>query len=74
MSELTIYFDEFLTNYLTNFFDEIFDEFFQDAIQAQFVIQKMSELTTQEKESSDDLEPISEASPSKTLDEDHESR
>jgi len=44
-----------------------------DAIQAQFVIQKMSELTTQEKESSDDLEPISEASPSKTLDEDHES-
>ena len=33
----------------------------------------MSELTTQEKESSDDLEPISEASPSKTLDEDHES-
>jgi hypothetical protein len=35
----------------------------------------MSELTTQEKESSDDLEPISEVSPSKTLDEDrgHES-
>merc|ERR1719266_124200 len=43
-----------------------------DAIQAQLVIQKMSELTTQE--SSDDLDPISE-SPSKTLDEDpgHES-
>ena len=43
---------------------------FQDAIQAQLVIQKMSELTTQE--SSDDLDPISE-SPSKTLDEDRES-
>ena len=44
---------------------------FQDAIQAQLVIQKMSELSTQE--SSDDLDPISE-SPSKTLDEDkHES-
>ena len=43
----------------------------QDAIQAQLVIQKMSELSTQE--SSDDLDPISE-SPSKTLDEDeHES-
>merc|ERR1719262_509606 len=43
-----------------------------DAIQAELVIQKMSELTTQE--SSDDLDPISE-SPSKTLDEDrsHES-
>merc|ERR1712018_570395 len=42
-----------------------------DAIQAQLVIQKMSELSTQE--SSDDLDPISE-SPSKTLDEDkHES-
>merc|ERR1711941_143392 len=38
-----------------------------DAIQAQMVIQKMSELSTQE--SSDDLDPISE-SPSKTLDED----
>ena len=46
--------------------------FFQDAIQAQLVIQKMSELSTQE--SSDDLDPISEGSPSKTLDEDkHES-
>ena len=45
---------------------------FQDAIQAQLVIQKMSELSTQE--SSDDLDPISEGSPSKTLDEDkHES-
>ena len=45
----------------------------QDAIQAQLVIQKMSELPTQE--SSDDLDPISE-SPSKTLDEEddeHES-
>jgi protein scribble len=43
-----------------------------DAIQAQLVIQKMSELSTQE--SSDDLDPISEGSPSKTLDEDkHES-
>lgn len=41
----------------------------QDAIQAQIVIQKMSELTTQE--STDDLEPISE-SPSKTLDEGQE--
>jgi len=44
-----------------------------DAIQAQLVIQKMSELPTQE--SSDDLDPISE-SPSKTLDEEddeHES-
>jgi len=44
-----------------------------DAIQAQLVIQKMSELPTQE--SSDDLDPISE-SPSKTLDDEddeHES-
>merc|ERR1719266_2121738 len=40
-----------------------------DAIQAQLVIQKMSEMTTQE--SSDDLDPISE-SPSKTLDEDRD--
>merc|ERR1711997_651287 len=40
-----------------------------DAIQAQLVIQKMSELTTQE--SSDDLDPISE-SPSKTLDDDED--
>merc|ERR1712110_1391526 len=40
-----------------------------DAIQAQMVIQKMSEMTTQE--SSDDLDPISE-SPSKTLDEDRD--
>ena len=47
----------------------------QDAIQAQLVIQKMSELPTQES-SSDDLDPISEISPSKTLDDEddeHES-
>ena len=37
----------------------------QDAIQAQLVIQKMSELTTQEQNLSDDLDPISENS--KTL-------
>merc|ERR1711981_371338 len=40
-----------------------------DAIQAQLVVQKMSELPTQE--SSDDLDPISE-SPSKTLDDDED--
>ena len=45
--------------------------YFQDAIQAQLVIQKMSELTTHE--SPDDLEPISE-SPSKTFDGDRSSQ